>query len=163
MESFVTGLLLIDSNSEIRIGPRYIHTSVFLLKVLGMYYVSSYGRLSHFIHIYLLCSFVLFYPYHLFFSNCACMIQFLVLLQTTKHPKLMFYCIYPVVMLFSGLHPMGPGFSSVMVLPGFVGQHHGDSEMGLMTWYAGVKFLCILWKNYALILLIDSFNMCTSF
>ena len=92
-----------------------------------------------------------------FFSNCACMIQFLVLLQTTKHPKLMFYCIYPVVMLFSGLHPMGPGFSSVMVLPGFVGQHHGDSEMGLMTWYAGVKFLCILWKNYALILLIDRY------
>jgi len=91
------------------------------------------------------------------------MIQFLVLLQTTKLPKLMFYCIYLVVMLFSGLHPMGPGFSSVMVLPGFVGQHHGDSEMGLMTWYAGVKFLCILWKNYALILLIDSFNMCTSF
>ncbi|XP_025815299.1 protein MLN51 homolog isoform X2 [Panicum hallii] len=39
------------------------------------------------------------------------------------------------VMLFSGLHPMGPGFSSVMVLPGFVGQHcDGDSEMGLMTW-----------------------------
>ena len=42
-------------------------------------------------------------------------------------------------MLFSGLHPMGPGFSSVMVLPGFVGQHRdGDSEMGLMISYAGV-------------------------
>ena len=51
----------------------------------------------------------------------------------------MFCCIYPVVMLFSGLHPMGPGFSSVMVLPGFVGQHRdGDSEMGLMISYAGV-------------------------
>ncbi|TKW16471.1 hypothetical protein SEVIR_5G301700v4 [Setaria viridis] len=40
------------------------------------------------------------------------------------------------VMLFSGLHPMGPGFPSVsMILPGFVGQQRdGDSEMGPMTW-----------------------------
>ncbi|CAL4961686.1 unnamed protein product [Urochloa decumbens] len=41
------------------------------------------------------------------------------------------------VMLFGGLHPMGPGFPSVsMVMPGFLGQQcDGNSEMGLMTWF----------------------------
>ncbi|CAL4974352.1 unnamed protein product [Urochloa decumbens] len=41
------------------------------------------------------------------------------------------------VMLFGGLHPMGPGFPSIsMVMPGFVGQQcDGNSEMGLMTWF----------------------------
>ncbi|CAO2178465.1 unnamed protein product, partial [Urochloa humidicola] len=41
------------------------------------------------------------------------------------------------VMLFGGLHPMGPGFPSVsMATPGFVGQQRdGNSEMGLMTWF----------------------------
>ena len=58
----------------------------------------------------------------------------------------MFYCIYHAVMLFSGLHPRGPGFTSdAMVLPEFVDQRRGGNfEMRLMAWYSWLNF----YKSY---------------